>query len=309
MSEMAVSLPPPRYWEDFELLMVEVFRRVWDDDDTQLHGRSGQRQNGVDIFGHDRKRRHMGAQCKRRSLFNRDGTPAIEDALSKETVKKDVEAADNFTPQLEAFVLATTLPRDTHLQKIARELTEERQNDGKFGVTIWSWTDTLDVLNRNGELLRWYFAHLVHPAARIDLDRVTLGVIQSAFSRPAFTTRMHVENGGDDFLQALIGTQQALNTGLLMTRDGTVVERAPPIKRLTNPDWVKRLKRVGNLIQQARDEYTRAVASGQIRDEGFLAVDHAVADRLNDLRAKALRALNTVLEEAGMDSVDSPLLS
>jgi hypothetical protein len=285
-----------------------VFQRSWDDDEAALHGRGGQRQDGVDIYGHDRKGRVVGVQCKRRSLFDKDNTPCVEDALSEKLLRHEAEAAEKFTPELEAFVLATTLPRDVHLQKIARKVSKERKDAGKFGVTIWFWTDTLDVLNRNGELLRWYFKHLVHPAARVDPDKLILGVLESAFTRPAFTTRMHVENGGGDFLKAMADTQQALNTGLLVTRDGEVVERAPNFRRLSNPDWVKRLTGVGRLVQESRDEYTRAEKAGEIWHEGYLAVAPDVADRLNRLRGQALLELNAVLREAGMAPVASPLI-
>lgn len=224
-------------------------------------------------------------------------------------VKKEIEKAEKFAPSLDAFIVATTLPRDTNLQALARHLTAERKKLGKFGVKLWLWEDTEDVANRHGELLRWYYAEVVGPNdSRIDPDQLILGMLKTAFSRPAFTTPMHVENGGADFLQAIIDTQAAINTGRLVARDREVIERAPNVKRLSNARWRGEIGRVSRLLQKARDEYTRALQAGEIRDEGILCVDFEVALRINDLRADALCVLNSVLIEAKIEPVDSPLL-
>lgn len=76
MTQMNLSFPPPQYWQDFEAIAVHVFREVWKDPHAELHGRSGQEQQGVDIFGHDRTRGSWipcGVQCKRRRRADADG--------------------------------------------------------------------------------------------------------------------------------------------------------------------------------------------------------------------------------------------
>jgi hypothetical protein len=42
----------PENWQDFEKLCKKLWGEIWDCSDTiQRNGRSGQNQNGVDIFG------------------------------------------------------------------------------------------------------------------------------------------------------------------------------------------------------------------------------------------------------------------
>ena len=63
-----ISLPKPKDWQDFERKTRELFACVLADPSTQMNGRSGQPQNGVDISGCSRnedRARLVGIQCKR----------------------------------------------------------------------------------------------------------------------------------------------------------------------------------------------------------------------------------------------------
>jgi hypothetical protein len=77
----AQSLPVEQLrWEDFERLCVRLVRREADIEHSQVYGRRGQKQHGIDIFG-----RHRGAtsysvcQCKRVESF---GPAAIREAVN-----------------------------------------------------------------------------------------------------------------------------------------------------------------------------------------------------------------------------------
>ena len=48
---MSYTLPPPRDWQVFEDLCCKLWRRLWNDPNAQKHGRAGQKQHGVDVFG------------------------------------------------------------------------------------------------------------------------------------------------------------------------------------------------------------------------------------------------------------------
>lgn len=50
------ALPSPNTWQEFEALTYDLFRREWKTDDAHMHGRSGQQQHGVDVYGTDRIR-------------------------------------------------------------------------------------------------------------------------------------------------------------------------------------------------------------------------------------------------------------
>src|SRR5439155_17901030 len=60
------QIAPPRSWEKFEELCLAIFKAEWDDGLAQKHGRKGQPQQGVDVFGSPNGRRAVfhGVQCK-----------------------------------------------------------------------------------------------------------------------------------------------------------------------------------------------------------------------------------------------------
>ena len=43
------KIPKLADWNDFEDLCCQIWKNIWDDSNVQRFGRSGQRQNGVDI--------------------------------------------------------------------------------------------------------------------------------------------------------------------------------------------------------------------------------------------------------------------
>ena len=63
-----LTLPPPDYWELFEDILHDLFRAEWNDPNTQKHGRSGQAQNGVHIYGQPgQKTQWAGVQAKKKN--------------------------------------------------------------------------------------------------------------------------------------------------------------------------------------------------------------------------------------------------
>ncbi|WP_442786351.1 restriction endonuclease [Leptothoe sp. PORK10 BA2] len=63
------DLPKPKSWDEFEDIVWEVYARKWQDPHTQRYGRSGQAQNGVDIYGQQNSSKssnsYIAIQCKR----------------------------------------------------------------------------------------------------------------------------------------------------------------------------------------------------------------------------------------------------
>src|SRR5579864_3435988 len=84
----SLDLPPPRNWQGFEDLCCDLWRRIWNDPETQKNGRSGQSQAGVDIFGRpERAGKWAGVQCKLRTgphgLSRKDLEHEIEQARGR----------------------------------------------------------------------------------------------------------------------------------------------------------------------------------------------------------------------------------
>lgn len=130
-----IQLPPPSNWQDFESLCCDIWAVLWQDINTKKHGRSGQEQSGVDVYGTRQCDGELCAvQCKGKDNYQ-------DKNLSDTELRNEIEKAKKFTPPISEFVLATSGRSDVNIQKIAREITAEHNKTGLFPVHIWSWDD------------------------------------------------------------------------------------------------------------------------------------------------------------------------
>lgn len=143
---MRLSFPPPSTWQDFEALCHDLWRREWDDPHAKLHGRSGQKQHGVDIFG-----RRGGAeggweavQCKQKTFGQQ---------LTEAMIRAEVKEAKGFGSPLQALVIATTAPRDKAVQGIVRGIDDTVD----FRLSVESWDDLEKRLNDHRDIARKYY--------------------------------------------------------------------------------------------------------------------------------------------------------
>ncbi|MBM4067768.1 MAG: hypothetical protein FJ271_02315 [Planctomycetes bacterium] len=156
----ALQIPPPANWQDFEQLCCELWKRIWADPETQMHGRRGQAQHGVDVYGRPQPdRQFAGVQCKGKDNF-------AAKVLTEAEVRGEVTKAQQFTPSLFQFTIATTGPKDTAIELLARNLTTEHEKEGKFSVSVKAWDDILLLLNGHDDLIERY-CNVQTSAARI----------------------------------------------------------------------------------------------------------------------------------------------
>ncbi len=128
LSPSRLQIPPPESGEDFENMCLDLYKAEFGNQ-TQIHGRKGQSQWGVDIFVPDK---HIGIQCKKRD---------INGQITKKELEEEVKKAKGFQPPLKRFILATTCKRDAKIQKEARLISEKHKKDNLFFVEIASWDD------------------------------------------------------------------------------------------------------------------------------------------------------------------------
>jgi hypothetical protein len=134
MSLSSISLPKPKNWQDFESHARVLFACVLNDPNTQQNGRSGQRQQGVDLYGYRDNRVDclVGVQCKKK----------FDAQVTEEELRAEVENAKTFKPPLSEFILITTAPRDQKMQEVARIITAElAKTDHPIHVSVWGWED------------------------------------------------------------------------------------------------------------------------------------------------------------------------
>ena len=119
------KVPAPKSWEEFEEITLSAVKLRWNSTDFYRHGRTGQKQDGVDIWGHDDDERHIGLQCKN-----------TNNELALAVVQTEIANAEKFIPKLDRLYIATTAPRDAKLQKSVREISQERSKTGDFKVDV-----------------------------------------------------------------------------------------------------------------------------------------------------------------------------
>jgi hypothetical protein len=130
-----LDLAPPKTWEQFEELCADTFAALWSDSGLVRHGRSGQRQKGVDIISRPGGR-WTGLQCKKKAVW-----PVK--TLTKREINKEIAEALTFEPKLEAFWILTTAPDDIQLQERIRDLNEKHDAAKQFTVHLLGWREIL----------------------------------------------------------------------------------------------------------------------------------------------------------------------
>ena len=125
------SIPPPKDWQAFERHSRVLFMHVLQDPLTKTNGRSGQRQNGVDIHGRRGGNGSLvGIQCKGKDAAF--GKPVLSRELQREVAK-----ALKFKPDLDEFILITTAPDDQKIEQTARLITADLGR--RLQVAVWGW--------------------------------------------------------------------------------------------------------------------------------------------------------------------------
>lgn len=150
---MTYQYPPPKNWQDFELLCLHLWRSIWADPNAQAHGRRGQPQQGVDIYGQPRLgRRWAGIQCKGKDNFS-------DQKLTHGEIDKEIFAANEFSPKISSFIIATTGPRDRKVQQYIRAINDSHKIP--FKVSFWSWDDIQEELNSRRDVVERVYANLI----------------------------------------------------------------------------------------------------------------------------------------------------
>ncbi len=127
---MAVSneLTKPESDDEFEAMCHQLYKRMWQDVSCVRVGRSGQSQSGVDILG-AYGGKPVGVQCKH---YNKK-------SFAMATIAEDIKKADDAGLRIDHLLFATTAGSDPKIIEMVRNLSAQRQMDGKFTVSIDYW--------------------------------------------------------------------------------------------------------------------------------------------------------------------------
>jgi hypothetical protein len=166
MPTIATSqLPPPESWDEFENICADLFSLEWHDPNVVRHGRQGQAQHGVDIYGRSGRRRYEGVQCKRKSVW-----PPT--ALTKAEITKEVNKAKRFSPPLTRFTIATIANDDVALQALARTITARHEKKNLFSVHVLGWQELSRRIKSHDALIEKYYGYTGFSAVKRDIQDV-----------------------------------------------------------------------------------------------------------------------------------------
>lgn len=294
MPAIEVEIAPPANWQDFERLTLDIAKVQWKDDYAERNGRQGQAQAGVDVYGYNfNQQERVGIQCKKK---NSSGVPSKQ--LSVAEIDSEVEAAKNFSPKLDRFIIATTGPRDANLQDHVRNLDPSGLH---FRVSLMFWEDYQEFLNNHTDLMCRYYKDVLEYRAKYNPIEHYLLMLSMAFDRPALRTPFHLENRATDFIQAISDTQNAISTGRLKDRDGRVIDEC----KIPKPK-IKGITKAGNHLQKAREIATAAISDNLIVEhQAVMEIKSPqVVDQLNAHRKKAVDLLNIELKANGLGEVE-----
>lgn len=145
LSTYSLPLPGAR---EFEMLLKD-FSEIRYQGYASLYGRSGQKQDGVDVVVTLTDGMRICVQCKK---WERNVDVSDIDAMIAE--------AEAFPAPMALFVIAVTTKRDAGLQSYVFKLSDSRIGEKKFPVEIIFWEDIEHVIKTNDFLLRTYYPEL-----------------------------------------------------------------------------------------------------------------------------------------------------
>lgn len=137
----------------FEEIVCEIFNSIEKTTSFDLYGRSGQKQNGIDIYSSEKK---IAIQCKHKLIISSD--KIIREELIKDLnfefnqfINYNISIGNFYTK----FIFATTFKNDTSLIKRCQELA----NEFNFNIEYWHWNKLISKLDK--KLAEKYFSQII----------------------------------------------------------------------------------------------------------------------------------------------------
>ncbi len=312
MRQISMSFLPPEHWEDFQEMVLAVAQREWRDAHCSAFGRAGQEQAGIDVLVEQPLKAPIGVQAKKRRLYGAVGESDLTGNLSNGQIQKMIKEAEKFVPPLRELIIATTALTDAKLQNALVSLNIERSSKGVFSVHIWFWEKFQGCLNWDADLQRLYYRDWVEKTFGYSLEKHYLMMLRCALDRPAFTTRLEMEDSGDDMATAISDVEAAIRIGKLEDRRGDLIQRAPIGLDRVSLDARTHLEAALRSLHEARVSFRDAVKRGTLTDQRrgiFLDGAHGREDALlvDSLRAEALDRVNAALATAQLEELPNYL--
>lgn len=137
-----------------------------------------------------------------------------------------------------------------------------------------------------------------------DEDKELIKFFVQCFDRPAFHDRICQEGRMEDFDKAIEDTIIALNTGVLRTRDGSILKKSEGKSAIVNPEWREKLDTICDMLVALRKRLRIAKEAGAYSTYGEGEVMYCFYDRdlemwFDSTREEILKILSSICEEIG----------
>ena len=151
------------------------------------------------------------------------------------------------------------------------------------------------------------------PENVVDNDIALIKFYVQCFDRPAFQDDINQEGRMEDFDKAIEDTIIALNTGILRTRDGTIMKQAEGKSAIINTMWRQKLDSIGDMlvtirrrlkIAEEEKEYTKSNSNGY--EIFYCFHDRELEEWFNITREEILKVLSSICREAGIRELYFP---
>lgn len=150
------------------------------------------------------------------------------------------------------------------------------------------------------------------PAQFVEQDKELIRFYIQCFDRSAFSDEIRMEFSMEDFDRAIEDTIIALNTGVLRTRDGSIIKQSEGKAFVQNPDWREKLYNVVDILTAIRRRLSIAAKDGsyyQHRNGSeiiYVFHDPQLEIWLNSSREEILRIMSTICKDIGVPELHFP---
>jgi len=151
------QIPPLNDEKQFEKLIRDSCRKIYNDHSFELYGKRGERQHGVDGYSFTGSK-IIAFQCKKKDVQNTKEDKLLAD-LKTEMREETLKAHHFFKEKylIKNFIFATTFKNTKHLQDLANELSLELG----FQIEYWGWDTISEYIQKYPELIKTYYPQFI----------------------------------------------------------------------------------------------------------------------------------------------------
>ena len=171
--------PAPANQDDFADLCVRLFQKVFGNESFQRYGKSGDKQDGIDVFDPTHSIPHRAAQCKCHEL---------DKYCPPREIKEEAEKASVWEFELDEFFILTTGKKSRIADDAILKLNRDRPYKQRFTTIVWSWEDIERKLAELDPVARDFVLYASSNGSVASIDAVLARMLPTIVDKVAYTS-------------------------------------------------------------------------------------------------------------------------